>query len=115
MLDLLAAIDLTGAGLIAAAFLGAGGVSGIFNVLKINKERGQLDAKTDQIAADTLIKVNEELRRELARRDKEWAEEIQRRDDEIRRLRQRLAELREDFDALEAEFQKVTGLTGPSS
>ena len=70
----LGAIDLTGAGLIAAAFLGAGGVSGIFNVAKINKERGQLDAKTDQIAADTLIKVNEELRRELARRDKEWGE-----------------------------------------
>jgi predicted nuclease with TOPRIM domain len=107
----LAAIDLTGAGLIAAAFLGAGGVSGIFNVAKINKERGELDAKTDQIAADTLIKVNEELRRELARRDKEWGEEIQRRDEEIKRLRDRLAALRKDFDALEDEFQKLTGPT----
>jgi predicted nuclease with TOPRIM domain len=112
MVELLGAIDLGGAGVLAAAFLGAGGVSGLFNFLKINKERGQLDAKTDQIAADTLIKVNEELRRELARRDKEWGEEIQRRDEEIKRLRDRLAALREDFDALEAEFQKVTG---PSS
>jgi uncharacterized protein HemX len=106
------AIDLTGAGLIAAAFLGAGGVSGVFNVAKINKERGQLDAKTDQIAADTLIKVNDELRRELKRRDEEWAEEIKRRDDEIQRLRDRLSTLRVDFDALEAEFQKVT--SGPN-
>jgi hypothetical protein len=109
MVELVAAMDLTGAGVIAAAFLGAGGVTGAFNVLKINKERGQLDAKTDQIAADTLIKVNEELRRELARRDKEWGEEIERRDEEIKRLRDRLAALRADFDALEAEFQKVTG------
>lgn len=101
------AIDLAGAGLIAAAFLGAGGVTGVFNVLKINKERDQLDARTDQIAADTLIKVNEELRRELARRDKEWGEEIKRRDDEIKRLRDRLAALRVDFDALEAEFHKL--------
>lgn len=109
MVELVGAIDLTGAGLIAAAFLGAGGVSGVFNVLKINKERGQLDARTDQIAADTLIKVNQELRLELERRDKEWAAEIKRRDDEIARLRERLSALRKDFDALEAEFQKVTG------
>jgi uncharacterized protein HemX len=112
MYESLAAVDLSGAGVLAAAFLGAGGAAGLFNVLKINKERGQLDAKTDQIAADTLIKVNGELRRELERRDKEWAAEIKRRDDEIKRLRDRLAALRKDFDALEAEFQRVTG---PSS
>jgi hypothetical protein len=104
-------IDLSAAGVIAAAFLGAGGVSGFFSVAKINKERGQLDAKTDQIAADTLIKVNEELRRELERRDKEWGEEIKRRDDEIKRLRDRLAALRVDFDALEAEFHKLGSTT----
>lgn len=110
----LGAIDLTGAGVIAAAFLGAGGVAALFNLLKINKEREQIGAKADQIAADTLIKVNEELRRELGRRDKEWREEIERRDEEIKRLRDKLATLRRDFDALEDEFKRVT-FTGPSA
>jgi uncharacterized protein HemX len=113
MVELVGTIDLSGAGLIAAAFLGAGGVSGIFNVLKINKERGQLDAKTDQIAADTLIKVNEELRRELERRDKELRAEIKRRDEEIGRLKARLTALRKDFDALEAEFHKLGSSSTP--
>lgn len=109
-----AAIDLTGISVLAAAFLGAGGVVGIFNLRKINKERDQIGAKADQIAADTLIKVNEELRRELKRRDETLGErvgelraEIAERDRKIEQLRVRYDALKRDFDALEVEFHKV--------
>jgi uncharacterized protein HemX len=116
-----AAIDWTGAGIIAAAFLGAGGVSSLFNLRKINQERKEIGAKADQIAADTLIKVNAELRLELERRDEmlgqrvgELRAEIAQRDKEIADLRVRYDALRSDFDALDVEFQKVMRKTGDS-
>lgn len=49
-----------------AAVLGAGGLGSILAFRKADKE-------ADEIAARTLIAVNEELRRELERRDEEIA------------------------------------------
>lgn len=74
----------------------AGGVlsGGLIGALAIWRKSGP---EAEQIVAATLIEVNEHLRKELALRD-----------EEIERLRKRLNELRRDFDALEAEFHKLS-------
>jgi predicted nuclease with TOPRIM domain len=95
MIDATTSIDATGAAAIAAALLGAGGIGGVLSFRKAGKE-------AENIAAKTLIEVNEELRRELARRD-----------EEIERLRSKLTKLRRDFDALEAEFRQLAGQRPP--
>jgi phage shock protein A len=75
---------------IAAALLGGGGIGAVAVWRKAGTE-------AESIAAKTLIEVNQFLRQELETRDKE-----------IKKLRERLAALRRDFDALEAEFQELT-------
>jgi predicted nuclease with TOPRIM domain len=89
MIEATTVIDGTGAAALAAALLGAGGIGGVVAYRKVGKE-------AEQIAAQTLIEVNQELRRELARRD-----------EEIEKLRAKLLKLRKDFDALEEEFRKL--------
>lgn len=105
---MLAAADLTGIGVIVAAILGGGGAAAGINLLKIGSERKREDARTDQISADTLIKVNAELRIELERRGEEIAE----RDRQLVALRQRYDALRAQFDALEVEFRRVEKRNG---
>lgn len=62
--------------------LGGGGVSAFVAFRKAGPESAA-------IATETLIAVNNELRSELARRDKE----VERRDQEINELRERIAVL----------------------
>jgi len=87
---ILGAIDPTFITAVAGAILSGG----LIGALAIYRKAGP---EAEQIVAQTLIEVNEHLRKELALRD-----------EEIERLRKRLNELRRDFDALEAEFHKLS-------
>lgn len=60
----LATIDPSTFALLVAAILGTGGISGLVAYRKTGSE-------SESIAARTLIAVNDELRKELARRDSE--------------------------------------------
>lgn len=71
---------------LVTAILGAGGIGSYFTYRKAGAER-------ESIAAATLIEVNKELRIELARRD-----------EEISRLRERVA-------ILEAHYRDDHGVT----
>lgn len=75
---------------LAGALLAGGGGGALYAYRKAKPE-------AEAITSATLIEVNEFLRKELRSRD-----------EEIEALRKRLADLRRDFDALEAEFQKIT-------
>jgi hypothetical protein len=70
-----ALIDPGAIALLVTAILGSGGIASFF-------ARRKAGAEAESIAAATLIAVNEELRRELSRRD-----------EEIARLRERVAVL----------------------
>lgn len=68
-------MDPTAAAALIAALLGAGGLGAFASFRKAGKE-------SESIATQTLIAVNDELRKELVRRD-----------EEIGRLRERIARL----------------------
>lgn len=78
----------------AGALLGAGGLSAIASYRKAGTEK-------QHTWAGTLIEVNDELRKELKRRD----QEIDRLQAELSRLRNKFVELQSDFDALERELK----------
>lgn len=98
---------------IVVALLGGGLLGGIAILRKSGPE-------AEQIVAETLIKVNEHLRTELERRDKEWQDQVDRRDreitrlrDEVNRLRERLSEVQEDLQKVETELTRVSEGTPP--
>lgn len=72
-----------------AAVLGAGGIGSIVAFRKAGKE-------ADEIAARTLIAVNDELRKELRRRD-----------DELSALRGRVSEAESQLEAKEREVAEL--------
>lgn len=100
MISILGAIDPATFAALAATILGAGGIGAFATYRKAGKE-------AENIAAQTLISVNEELRRELARRDEELDElrddqaelrkAINSRDQEIFKLRMRLTSLEHEI------------------
>jgi predicted nuclease with TOPRIM domain len=78
---------------IVGVLLGGGAIQAIVHYRKAGPE-------IDQVVSQTLITVNEHLRKELELRDVE-----------IERLRKRLADLRKDFNALEDEFRELSSRT----
>ncbi|HEY3435083.1 MAG TPA: hypothetical protein VGK41_05475 [Solirubrobacterales bacterium] len=80
---------------IVGAVLGGGIIQAIVRYRKAGPE-------IDQVVSKTLIEVNEHLRKELELRD-----------NEIDRLRKRLADLRRDFNALEDEFRELSSRARP--
>jgi peptidoglycan hydrolase CwlO-like protein len=92
---------------IVAALLGGGWLGGLAIFRKAGPE-------AKQVVADTLIQVNQHLREELERRDKDWQTQIDRRDkeinhlrDEVKRLRNRLSEVQDDLQRVETELTEI--------
>lgn len=87
MIDgLLGAVDNTTLAALVTALLGGGFIAAIAAYRKAGPE-------AEAIAAQTLIRVNEELRKELSRRATEHAAELAHRDEQIATLRERVAVL----------------------
>jgi hypothetical protein len=94
----IAAIDPTP--LIAAATLSVGAVGSVLTYRKVK-------AEAESIAARTLIEVNEDLRKELTRREIAFKAELARRDAEITRLNAEVERLRESLSVLQRDFEAV--------
>lgn len=98
-------MDVDGITALAAALLGASGVGAVAALRKAGKE-------AENIATKTLIEVNDELRRELARRDQEIKrqyEEIVRLRGEITSLQAKLSSVQHDLGTLERQFLRLSG------
>lgn len=98
-------MDLSAFSLLIAALLGGSGI-GAVAVLRKAK------AESENIAAKTLIEVNAELRKELARRDaeiKRQYDEIVRLRGEISNLQTKLSAVQKDLGTLERQFLRLSG------
>jgi chromosome segregation ATPase len=96
MIEATTSIDTPGVAALAAAILGTGGISALLTLRKAGRE-------AENIAAKTLIEVNEELRRELARRD----EEIESLRKKLAEVRAELVAVRRNVDDLDAQLRRA--------
>jgi len=90
------AIDPGAIAAIAAALLGAGGIGGFAAYRKAGKE-------AESISVQTMVAVNEELRREIARRD----EQLKEAKEELTGAKERIAVLESELHRVEAAVTQL--------